>query len=80
MDEVHGLDIGYNGNMYTWYNKRGGLANIREYLNRVITSMEWITTFGNAGVTHLNAHQSNHAPIVLNLLLDHKRLPKPFRF
>lgn len=80
LDEVQGVDIGFTGNKYTWCNKRGGLANIRERLDRVISSIEWRTNHGNARVTHLNAHHSDHAPLILNLNLDHPRLPRPFRF
>lgn len=74
------MDIGFNGNTFTWCNRRGGLANIREHLDRVISSVEWRTTFDNAGVVHLIATQSDHVPIVLNLYLDHPHRPRPFRF
>lgn len=79
-DDVNGVDIGFSGNTFTWCNKRGCLANIRERLNRVITSIEWRTKFDNAGVIHLNAQCSDHTPILLNLHLDNPNLPRPFRF
>lgn len=80
LDEVQGVDIGFTGNLFTWCNKRGGNTNIRERLDRVISSTDWRITFSNAGATHLNAYQSDHAPILLNLNLDHPKLPRPFRF
>lgn len=40
IDEVNGMDIGYNENVFTWCNMRGGMANIRERLDRVITSVD----------------------------------------
>lgn len=80
IDEVNNLDIGFSGNTFNWCNKNGRFANIQEQLDRVITSVEWRTTFGNAGVTHLTAYHSDHAPIVLNMFLNQPKLPRPFRF
>lgn len=80
LDNVNGVDIGFSGNSFTWCNRKGGLANIRERLDRVVSSIEWRTKFDNSGVIHLNALRSDHAPILLNLYLDHPNLPKPFRF
>lgn len=80
MDEVHGIDIGYSGRTFTWCNKRGGPTNIRERLDKVITSVDQRTTFRNVGVNHLNAYQSDHMPIVLNLFPEQPKLPRPFRF
>lgn len=80
MDEVYGVDIEYNGNTFTWCNKRRGLANIRERLDRVMASVQWRALFTNVGVIHLNAHQSDHSPIILNLHLNHPNLPRQFHF
>lgn len=80
LDDMHGLDISLCGNTFTWCNKRSGLANVRERLDRVIASTEWRTTFGNARVIHLNALHSDHAPIILNRFLDQPNLLRPFRF
>lgn len=35
LDKVNKLDIGFNGNTFTWCNRRRGLANIRERLDKV---------------------------------------------
>lgn len=75
LHEVHGIDIGFSRNTFTWCNKRSGLANIRERLDRVLASTEWRTFFGNAAVLHLNALQSDHVPI-----LDHPNFPNRFAF
>lgn len=80
LNDVHVLDIGFSRNTFTWCNRRSGLANIRERLDRVMVSTEWRTSFSNASILHLNALQLNHAPILLNLFLDHPNLPKPFKF
>lgn len=78
LDNVHGMDVGFRGNTFTWCNRRSGMANIREILDRVIASTKWRTYFGNARVVHLNAIQLDHALILMNMCLDHPSLPKPF--
>lgn len=55
-----------------------GAIEKRKRLDKVISSMEWRTTFGNAEEIHLNAIQLDHAPILLNLYLDHPKLQGPF--
>lgn len=80
LDEFNGVDIGFCGNTFTWCNRKGGMANIIERSNIVITSVDWRTTSSNAGVIHLNVVHSNHVTILLNLFLDHPKLPRPFRF
>lgn len=45
LNKVHGIDIGFSGNIFTWCNKRSINANIRERLDRVMASTEWRTFF-----------------------------------
>lgn len=52
LDEVNGIDIGYSGNTFMWCNRRGGLANIRERIDRVMVSVNWRIMFTNVGVVH----------------------------
>jgi hypothetical protein len=49
------VDLGFVGNPYTWSNKRLGLANIKERLDRSFANQEWIHLFPNAKVCHLPA-------------------------
>lgn len=74
------VDIGFNGNSFTWCNKRSGEANIREILDRMVTSMDWKIQFDRAGVIHLNSSTPNHSLILLCSVIDHASKPKPFRF
>jgi hypothetical protein len=39
------VDLGYEGNPFTWTNKRHGLANIKERLDRCFATQEWIHLF-----------------------------------
>lgn len=73
-------DIGYNGNDFTWRNKRYGPQHIRQRLDRAISNHEWMLKFPKATLTHLPATNSNHCPILLNLYQESSRKPFPFKF
>lgn len=80
MNELGAMDLGYNGNSFTWCNKRSGKANIHKRLDIVLVSTDWRTRFDRAGVLHLIACNSDHSPILRCLVLDHLTRPKPFKF
>lgn len=42
------VDLGFQGNKYTWRNKRGGLEHIRRRLDRAIASLNWRMVFPRA--------------------------------
>ncbi|GLT65286.1 hypothetical protein SLA2020_377250 [Shorea laevis] len=83
VDFVHSnglVDLGFSGNPFTWSNKRQGIHNIKERLDRGLSNHEWIIMFPNALVTHLPATVSDHSPLLLSTNCDRPRLPKPFKF
>lgn len=74
------IDLGFDGNPYTWNNKRIGRANICERLDKGFANGQWRILFPNASVSHLLAFNSDHRPILLTTNPHPYSRPKPFRF
>lgn len=62
------VDLGFQGNLYTWNNGRPGDAFVQERLDRACASAEWIELFPHVKVSHLQASYSNHIPILINII------------
>uniref|UniRef100_A0A2N9G3M9 CCHC-type domain-containing protein n=1 Tax=Fagus sylvatica TaxID=28930 RepID=A0A2N9G3M9_FAGSY len=81
--EFHSLrDLGFRGQWYTWDNRRLGLENIKERLDRAVANPEWTNIFSEAGVQHLFTSASDHCPILLHLFTSIllPRRKRQFRF
>ncbi|KAK9288102.1 hypothetical protein L1049_016549 [Liquidambar formosana] len=74
------VDIGFSGNPFTWSNKRGGHANIRERLDRGIANLSWRALFPHASLSYLPAISSDHCPILLNCSGISNSVIRPFKF
>ena len=77
------VDIGYQGNIFTWWNGQPGEAFVQERFDRACATVEWNELFPHAKVRHLHASYSDHGPILLNLHGDiqhgrRKKFPKWF--
>uniref|UniRef100_A0A803NSP5 CCHC-type domain-containing protein n=1 Tax=Cannabis sativa TaxID=3483 RepID=A0A803NSP5_CANSA len=75
-----GVDLGSVGNFFTWTNNRKFDNLVKERLDRVIGSADWIMAFPKAGVNVLSIRESDHAPVVLDLMLDRDTYRRPFRY
>uniref|UniRef100_A0A2N9I2Q1 CCHC-type domain-containing protein n=1 Tax=Fagus sylvatica TaxID=28930 RepID=A0A2N9I2Q1_FAGSY len=80
MNDVGTIDLGFCGSKFTWSNRRAGLANIRERLDKGICNADWQTLFPKAGVKHLTAANSDHCPIILDTSMELRKGVRPFRF
>lgn len=60
------IDIDFSSNQYTWNNKRCGLSNIQERLDRGFMNDASQLLFPHAHILHLSALNSDHKPILLS--------------
>jgi hypothetical protein len=74
------IDLGFDGNPYTWSNNRKGLLMIKERLDRGLASPNWTHLHLEYSLLHLPAFASNHNPISLTTNNSFCFLPRPFRF
>ena len=75
------VDLGYQGNIFTWTNRRDDL--VQEQLDRACATIEWRDKFAQVQVTHLEASYSDHNPILVTThIRPHPTLKKkiPHRF
>ncbi|XP_056687673.1 uncharacterized protein [Spinacia oleracea] len=72
------VDVGFNGNPYTWTNSRDGADMIKERLDRALFNASWLEQFPHTKVSHLPRTYSDHAPLIISL--DNPRIAGPFPF
>ncbi|CAL1375270.1 unnamed protein product [Linum trigynum] len=66
---IHSLglhDPGYQGDQFTWTNKRMGVASIRERLDRALCSQRWMDSFPDTLVKHFTNQGSDHRALLLS--------------
>ncbi|KAK4833356.1 hypothetical protein QYF36_003358 [Acer negundo] len=61
------IDLSFSRPKLTWNNKRDGVNNIQERLDRFLANKDWMNLFLYAGVKHLGYNNSDHMSILLNL-------------
>lgn len=79
LDECRLADLGFVGYPFTWNNKRPGLENTQERLDRAIANTGWREKFIASSVIHLFSHASDHRPLLLHAKSDLRRCGKNTR-
>lgn len=59
-------ELGFCGPLYTWSNKRRGIANIKERIDRGLANIQWKEIFPESKVSHIPCPSSDHCPILLD--------------
>lgn len=80
MDKMHTLDLGYQGQAFTWSGKRADGVLIQERLDRGLINTQWQEEWPNSSITHLPVMGSDHCPIFLETESRIRRGFKPFKF
>ncbi len=74
------IDFGFNGNKYTWSNKRWGKSCIKERLDKGMCNDDWRMIFPQVVIWHLPATHLDHNLILLDTNVNMRKKGKPFRF
>ena len=80
VDSAGLIDVKFVGAPYIWSNKRPGLANIKERLDRALVNTRWTEIFPRALLKHFPSNSSDHIPIVLFTEGEEGSRPRPFKF
>ncbi|XP_042944747.1 uncharacterized protein LOC122278633 [Carya illinoinensis] len=67
IEECHLHDLGFEGNPFTWCNRREGGQSISERLDRFFSNFKWHSLYPMATVIHGIVAYSDHVPIILKL-------------
>ncbi|KAL0405608.1 UNVERIFIED_CONTAM: hypothetical protein Slati_3874700 [Sesamum latifolium] len=76
-------DLGYSGDLFTWYNHREAPHMILERLDRACGNNNWRLSFPNTQVSPLESIYSDHTPLLIELAPVQnrsERYVRPFRF
>lgn len=79
-DDLGLTDLGFIRKRFTWNNRRSGICNIQERIDRGLANDSWRILFPHANITHLVTIKSDHCPLLLQTSPPVHHLPRPFRF
>ncbi|CAN0875338.1 hypothetical protein LINGRAHAP2_LOCUS10773 [Linum grandiflorum] len=74
------MDLGFQGDPFTWNNGQEGNNYIRIRLDRALSNVAWRNAYDQALVSHERDIGSDHRPIVVHYYGQHPRTRCPFRF
>ena len=68
IDECGFLDLGFEGQKYTWSRHFENGSSIWERLDRCLVTSSWFLSFPGSKVYHLRCDSSVHIPLFIRLL------------
>ncbi|XP_071921715.1 uncharacterized protein [Coffea arabica] len=74
------VDIHFEGNPWTWCNQWENEGEIKQRLDRCLSSVGWFQMFGEATCKHVENEASDHAMLVLTTIPEQKKMRKRFVF
>ncbi|XP_071933729.1 uncharacterized protein [Coffea arabica] len=74
------VDIHFEGNPWTWCNQWENEGEIKQRLDRCLSSVGWFQMFGEATCKHVENEASDHAMLVLTTIPEQKKVRKRFVF
>jgi hypothetical protein len=73
-------DLGFSGIPFSFDNKRKGRANVKVWLDRVVSCPAWRYMFSDTRVKHLTSPCSDHRPLHVSIVQEEREThPKPRR-
>lgn len=61
------VDIGYNGQPFTWCNQRDEGARMWKRLDRALVNHKWLDKMPQTTINHLTSVGSDHCPLLLEM-------------
>jgi hypothetical protein len=72
-------DLAFTGMLHTWSNKQVGEDFVSKKLDKVVSNLDWLSSFVNTSVDFLEGGVSDHSPTLI--LVEYVNFgPKPFKF
>ena len=67
IDECGFFDVPYENDSFSWVGYRRTVGLVKEKLDRVLVSNDWLGLFSNVKAHVLDHHVLDHCPISINL-------------
>ncbi|XP_071914130.1 uncharacterized protein [Coffea arabica] len=80
IDHTNLIDLGFEGQPWTWSNHWEDEGEIRQRLDRCLASYDWVQTFEKARCQHLDTYASDHSILCLDTEPDKEKRKKKFYF
>ncbi|XP_070004598.1 uncharacterized protein [Nicotiana sylvestris] len=80
VDECGLVDLGFNGQRYTWSNRRGPCSIVWKRLDRGFVNDNWLASYPATTITHLAVAGSDHLPLLMEVNVRQEANQKYFKF